>query len=250
MRTLNRGYTLIELMVAMAISTLALISLTELYSSTRLSYRLQSMQSRLSEDGRFAVSMLQRLVSQAGYHSSSNVMTSSITATNSTSMNIGFTGDGANTMTCDGSLANGVKNVTISSSETTLRCMDSSLTDPTHNWIGASTGGNGTELADFRIGYGEDISATHAGTGAVNAAYSCGATHKDCVADKYTYGNTSESVVSVKLCFILRSEASDSSVKRTAKYKNCTGEDIEDSFTDHKLYRTFNTTVLLKNRQG
>ena len=58
MKTKNHGFTLVELMVAIVISLVAVLAATEVYVSTRQTNRLQGMQSRLSEDGRFAVSML------------------------------------------------------------------------------------------------------------------------------------------------------------------------------------------------
>lgn len=245
MRTSNRGFSLVELLVAVAISMVAMVALIELYSSSRQTYRLQTMQSRLSEDGRFTVSMLQRLISQAGYRPSSDAMPSRTVATTATSTQIQFTGDNSNTVKCDGSVVNGAQTITISSSGTALKCNDGADT----NWIAAAaSGGNGTELADFRIGYGIDTAATHAGAALVATEYSCGTTNQDCVADSYVYGTTANTVVSVKFCFILRSEATDSSVTKTADVKRCDGTDIADTQNDHKLYRTFNTTVLLKNR--
>lgn len=245
MRTQNRGFSLVELLVAVAISMVAMIALSELYSSTRQTYRLQTMQSRLSEDGRFTVSMLQRLISQAGYRSSSDAMPTRIVATLATSTQIQFTGDNTNTVKCDGSTVNGLKTITISSDGTTLKCNDGADTI----WIAASSGGNGTELVDFRIGYGIDTAATHAGLTTVAQEYSCGNVNKDCVADSYVYGFTAASVVSVKACVILRSETTDSSVVKPNNVKQCDGvTDVANSRDDRKLYRTFNTTVLLKNR--
>ena len=237
-------------MVAIAISMVAMVALLELYANTRQTYRLQAMQSRLSEDGRFTVSMLQRLVGQANYRNSQETITTPVTATSNTSTTIKFNGDGINTITCDGSLTNVTgQTITISQSTTTLQCTDTNTAAKSANWIAASSGGNGTELADFRIGYGIDTAATYQGAATMTAAaYQCGSASKDCVADSYVYGTTTESIVAIRFCFVLRSESTDSSITRSADVNKCDGTAIANSQNDRKLYRTFNTTVLLKNR--
>lgn len=250
----HRGFSLVELMVALAISMVAMVAVTELYLGTRQTYRVQAMQSRLSEDGRFALSILQRLVSQAGYRASSAAMPSRIKALSATSLQIAFAGDGTGTIACDGSPVGVARTVIISSSNTSLQCADgadeaAATAANKTDWI-APAGGNGTELADFRIGYGMDTEAKIKGEDPpADSPYQCGNPTQDCVADAYldtVAGN--KSVVAVKLCLVLRSEASDRSITRTVKYKDCSSQDIDISAADQKLYRTFNTTVLLKNR--
>lgn len=159
----HRGFSLVELMVALAISMVAMVAVTELYLGTRQTYRVQAMQSRLSEDGRFALSILQRLVSQAGYRASSAAMPSRIKALSATSLQIAFAGDGTGTIACDGSPVGVARTVIISRSNTSLQCADgadeaAATAANKTDWI-APAGGNGTELADFRIGYGVDTEA-------------------------------------------------------------------------------------------
>ncbi len=70
MSTRHNGFSLIELLIAIAISLVAMLAASQAYITSNQTYRLQAMQSRLTEDGRFLVSMLQRTISQAGFRQS------------------------------------------------------------------------------------------------------------------------------------------------------------------------------------
>lgn len=63
----QRGLTLVELMVAMAVSLLLLAGVIQIFLSSKQSYRLQEGFSRLQENGRFAVDVLTLNVRHAGF---------------------------------------------------------------------------------------------------------------------------------------------------------------------------------------
>ncbi len=60
------GFSLIELMVAVAISSFLLIGLVQIFSSIKVSYDLQAALARLQENSRFAGSFMARHMREAG----------------------------------------------------------------------------------------------------------------------------------------------------------------------------------------
>ena len=245
-----KGFTLIEIMVAMAISLIALLAVSELYVNARKTGNLQSIQNRVSEDGRYSIFMLQKIISQAGFRPNPNVAipTDRLTATSNESVSIRFNADGTNQMACDGSIATaGDTTLVISKSSNKLQC-------GTVDWIAPSSSGTGnaTELIDFKVQYGVDT-----GPAATEGIYGCGSEAgdgtkpRDCVTDSYVSslptGVTADQITSVKICLVLRSEKVDGSIIKSAAVKDCNNSDITASQDDKKLYRTFRSTISLKN---
>lgn len=66
-RTLNRGASLIEVMIALVLGTLVMFGLVQMFSASRASYQLTEGISRNQEGGRFALDFLQREVRMAGH---------------------------------------------------------------------------------------------------------------------------------------------------------------------------------------
>lgn len=246
-RNVSRGFTLVELMVALVIALVAMLAAISLYVGTRQTYRIQSMQSRLSEDGRFAVSMLQRLVLQAGFRDNpaTAITAGYITPVSATQFTVKFTGDNVNTVDCSGAAVSGTQSLTIGKTSSKLQC-------GSVDWVAPA--GSGTELVDFVVEYGVD-----SGPNTTPSQYGCGADvgttafkERDCVADAYPVAATAlasmDKIVALRFCLVLRTEDTDVSVNKNAAYKDCSDVDIANSQTDHKLYRTFRTTVQVRNR--
>jgi len=63
----QRGLSLIELMVALLISSLILVGLVQIFASTRVTYQADEGLARLQENARFAMDFLVREVRMAGY---------------------------------------------------------------------------------------------------------------------------------------------------------------------------------------
>lgn len=63
----HQGFTMIEVMIAMLISLVLLLGLTQIFTGSRVTYRLQQGMSRLQESGRFAINFLRDDFRQAGY---------------------------------------------------------------------------------------------------------------------------------------------------------------------------------------
>jgi len=61
------GVSLIELMVAIAISSLLILALVEVFAASRTAYQLSAGMARTQENGRFAIDILQRDLRMAGH---------------------------------------------------------------------------------------------------------------------------------------------------------------------------------------
>lgn len=69
----NSGFTLVEVMVAITLSIVLLAGVGQIYSSSKQIYRLQEAQSRVQENGRFAIEFLNRDIRQAGFAGCGNL---------------------------------------------------------------------------------------------------------------------------------------------------------------------------------
>lgn len=63
----SRGVTLIELMIALVISTIVLLGVGTVYSSTKRSYKIQEEMARLQENARYAFTVISRDTRGAGF---------------------------------------------------------------------------------------------------------------------------------------------------------------------------------------
>jgi type IV pilus assembly protein PilW len=64
----NLGFTLMEVMIGVFLSTLMMTGMLQLLSASVAAYRLQLEQARMAESGRYALNALTEHISQAGYH--------------------------------------------------------------------------------------------------------------------------------------------------------------------------------------
>ncbi|AZP14491.1 hypothetical protein EJN92_08655 [Undibacterium parvum] len=247
----KNGFSLVELLVAITISMVALVAVSASYVSSRQTNKVQGMQNPLTEEGRYAISMIQRIVSQAGFRQTPvSAMPADRIEVAANVLTARFEADGSNLIACDGSvpLAGAAQTLVIQKTNTgKLQC-------GTVDWIAPAISGTGnsSEVVDFLVKFGIDtgpaLTPENFGCGIANA----GTKPRDCIADSYVStlpsGVSADQIVSVKVCLLLRSEALDSSVVKPALVKDCSGTDIANTQNDRKLYRAFWTTVLLKNR--
>lgn len=248
----NQGFTLIEFMVALTISLLSLLAVSELYLNSRQSARLQQMQNVLTEEGRFAISMLQRTVAQAGFRPVTAAMPVSVmTANSDRSLSVMFTQDGNQMRDCAGNAAVGNQTLTIATVNSALRCTPA--VGNAVDWIAApDASGQGVELVDFRLSYGVDTGP------ATDPSLGCGDDlgngnlRGDCVVDVYqvpAVGSALQrNIRSVRACLVLRTNMTDPSVLKSGAVIDCAGAAIANSQNDRRLYRLLRTTIQLKNR--
>jgi type IV pilus assembly protein PilW len=249
----NRGFTLVELLISITISLAAIAAASSAYLNTKQTNRIQAIQSRVLEDGRFAIAMLQRTVQQAGFRQSPlTTLPSDRISMGANVVTLKFDSDGMNQINCDGSIpaANSAQTLVIQKSGNKLQCSTNGGTAV--DWVAPATSGSGmgSEVMDFSVLLGVD-------TGPItNSNYGCGADTgtkpRDCIADKYVSAlsgaEVASQIVSMRFCIVLRSQAIDAGISKPAAVKNCSGADIANSQSDLHLYRVYWTTVLLKNR--
>jgi type IV pilus assembly protein PilW len=66
-RCRERGFSLVEIMLALVISLMLMAGIIQIFISSKQSYRLQEGQSRIQENARYAMELLQRDLRIAGY---------------------------------------------------------------------------------------------------------------------------------------------------------------------------------------
>src|SRR5687768_7763257 len=64
---IQRGFTLIELMISMALGLVLLLVIGTVFVSSRQTFREQEDNARIQESGRFALEILGRSIKQAGH---------------------------------------------------------------------------------------------------------------------------------------------------------------------------------------
>jgi type IV pilus assembly protein PilW len=249
----QRGFSIIELLVAVAISFVAILAASEAYIGSKQTNRIQAIQTRLTEDGHFALSMLQRTIPQAGYRASplTTLGSDRISVTNN-SITVKFTADGLNHIVCDGSIpAAGDQSLVIQTASSAMQCTNGGLTS---SWIAPSTtgSGTGTEVANFQVLLGVDTGPANTPSDYGCGTDTAGVKPRDCIVDSYVsalpVGATVDQIMAVRVCFVLRSQATDASFARSTAVSDCSGTGITSSLTDKKMYRLFNTTISMRNK--
>ena len=67
LKSKSQGFTLVELMIAITIGLIILAVLSQVFVSSKQTYRVQEALSRLQENGRYAVDFMGRDIRKAGY---------------------------------------------------------------------------------------------------------------------------------------------------------------------------------------
>lgn len=232
------GFTIVELMVGLMLSIILAFAVGAVYTQTRKSFKLQTSQTRLIEQGRYAIAVFQKMVTQAGYRNETSVTSTTIADTTlfsgtviasgaSSTTKFLFTGNAASSpiviIKCDGTdyTSDAVITNTLGKSGSKLIC---------------NNGSDDVELlsdnvVDFGITYGEDTSTT-----------------KDKIPDVYTSSPSDfKNVYAAKMCIVLKGDdISGNTQDTTATYIDCSGN--SQTASDKRLYRRFDTTVYLRNR--
>ncbi|HRH81320.1 MAG TPA: PilW family protein [Thiobacillaceae bacterium] len=106
----ERGLTLVELLVGMALGLIVLAAIGYIYSGSRQSYVQQDNLARLQENGRYALELLGQEIRMAGYIGCPNIgmVTPTVQANNAPFTSLGLTGALVRPVT--GVLADGINN--------------------------------------------------------------------------------------------------------------------------------------------
>lgn len=248
----NRGFSLVELMVAMAIGLFLTLVIAQLFLGSKQSYRTQDDMSRLQENARYAVTLLSRQLRAAGFKSDPAATTSVIFASPilaiqgtdgggsaSDILILRFQGSGViagaadntvidclgNAITANAMAYNRfyIQNDAANNNEPTLYC------DNTDDGVA-----NGTPLVpgveNMQILFGQDGSGDYS-------------------ADRYlTAVNVTnmDEVVSVRVALLFRSGPEISTLTDTKTYS--LAGTVFDPADDRRVRRIFTTVVNLRNR--
>lgn len=85
---LQNGFSLVELMVALVIGLLLVAGIIEIFISSRQVYRVQDMQARMQEDGRYATSVIAEKLSRAGFRGCNSLKNQGNNAGNTELVNV------------------------------------------------------------------------------------------------------------------------------------------------------------------
>ncbi|MGQ5525009.1 PilW family protein [Chitinimonas sp. PSY-7] len=258
MTTRPLGFTLLELLVSMAIASVAMLGVSKLYINAQQTSRVQVSQSRLTEDGRYAISMLKRVVTQAGYHSPTDpAYDPRFTAADAKKMTFVFKSDGSNMIDCSGAVHSAANiDVTMTISGTTpsgttpmkLNCASTGGVSGA-NWL---DGQSSSVVEDLQFSYGIDNGPPPAPT-KVEDVFLCKLLPdaRDCVADTYVSAPTvaqQKDIVSVRVCLLLRSFlAQNQDLDIAVPETKCDGSALTNPDYKKYFYRKFTTTVVLRN---
>ena len=224
---MQHGFSLVELLVAMAIGLLLTAGVMQIFSSSKQTYRVQDNLSRLQESGRFAIIQVGNILRMTGFKTDPTDIitfaTGAVTGTDPTGnpdqVSVSFQGasDGT-TIDCIGNTvpASTISVNVFSIINNNLRCAAISGTqDLIEN------------VEDMQITYGLDTN----GNGSVN--YSV---------DANSVANWSQ-VISVHLNLLLRTQENNlTTAAQTYQYNGTSA-----TATDRRLREAFSTTIALRN---
>ncbi|MBM5572884.1 MULTISPECIES: PilW family protein [Deefgea] len=253
----ENGFTIIELMIGLALAMLLTLAIANMYIQTRQTFRTQSAITNQADEGKFALSTIQRMIFQAGYINKANMKTSPATAFtasygmnngeiikgNNQQINIRFMGDtDANIISCAGDNTGNLDYPSLKDSNihgyrihldgSQLKCSKLSNTGTiSDSQVIADN------IVEFKVTYGVDSDT-------------------DKISDNYADSGITDwgKVYSIKTCIVTKSKETNIAAKtNNRKYLNCNfPEQSKTSInnTDGSNYRTFSTTVYLRNKMN
>jgi len=245
----QRGFTLIELMIAMTIGLILMLVIGTVFTSSRQAFRVQEDNARIQESGRFALEIIGRSIKQAGH-----------AEIPFTGFKVAFTGDAITgtdgaagapdtlTVQYDGVINDTSCSTTIDAGEGTiiqnhfnldtanaeLQCEGTNEVTPVVP--GPPPTGNVIldNVEDLQILYGIDTT----GDQSANQYIAAPATLTD---------PRWEQVVTTRVCALIRSEKTNVVVSAAGTYLDCNGVAVAVP-ADGRLRRAFTGTFNLRNR--
>lgn len=221
----QRGFSLVEIMVAVTLGIILLGGTIQIYLSSKNGYRLQDGIASMQENGRYAIHVLRENILKAGYPKISNIdpfdpgKTFNNDADTSDQITVQYQSDAAVTTDCLGNNASGTVTNALSITNNILSCLGSGSTtsQPLVDNIEA-----------MHILYGWDDDG-------------------DSVANRYVRANEVtnwSSIVSVRIALLARSQNPIGPVE-TQTYPLL---DTTVTRNDALAHRVFTTTIPLRNR--
>ena len=244
----QRGFTLVEIMVALVISLFLVAGLIQILISSRQVYRVQDGLARVQENGRFGMDFITRSVREAGYAAISDNpaigygkfngtalrgtegtsgLPDSVTASFDT--DIDCLGDDTLTILVPGGSVGRTVNQFFLE-DGSLKCKTFKPTDYPDTLTLLQTQPLIDNVEDIQILYGIDLSGDQAANQYVNAT---------------DIGNNWDNVVSVRVCLLVRS-VEDNLVNEVSPYQDCNGSSKTPN--DRLVRRIFTSTINLRNK--
>jgi type IV pilus assembly protein PilW len=247
--TACRGFTIIEVMVALTISAVLLFGVTNIFMASRTSYALQSGASRIQENARFALDNMARNIGMAGLEVlSTQTFTTANTQDNvDENATLGFT-------QAAGNASDRIEVNYVNNDPTSVDCLGNAAVGAVSAfyWIGTETLPDGVTqrsnlycttpgqtqplvegVENLQILYGEDGNADGIADRYVSAA------------DVTDWGGVSGGITSIRIA-ILVSTVDDAGVTDTRSY-NLLDAATMGPFNDNSVRRVFTRTILLRN---
>ena len=246
----DRGFTLIELMVALTIGLLLTLVVANLFLGSRATFQTTDETSRMQENIRYAYQLLTRSVHHAGYRSSPNTFANAIFSAGNQavtgtdgggtlpdSFTIRYQGSGNGAGAADGTIVNCSGTEIDANVMTTATFSIAAGANGSGNALWCNNGGAGAavevvpDVENMQILFGEDTNA-------------------DLVADRYvSAGNVTnfDNVISLRISLLFRtSNISAAVVKDTGTY-NLNGT-VVGPFNDTRIRRVVTLNMNLRNR--
>lgn len=250
--TFQRGFSLVELMVAVVLGLLLTIVVSTIFLGGKQTFKTQDDLSRVQENGRFALDLLGRTVRLAGYMDDPTATPGFLTVFDPTAATkravdgVDGTASAADEITvryagstdlalrdCGDQPSTGIPTGVVVTNRFyvdggTLKC-DSSGTGLTAGTYALIDG-----VEDFQVKYGEDTDTT-----------------RDLIANRYVdYGDVSNwgRLVSVRVCLILKSTNTFPDISSVGQtYYPCFSTSTTTA-TDGYIRRVYNSTITLRNQ--
>jgi len=248
--TACRGFTIIEVMVALTISAVLLFGVTNIFMASRTSYALQSGASRIQENARFALDNMARNIGMAGL----DVLSTQAFTTANTQDNVDENATLGLTQAA-GNASDRIQINFVNSDPNSVDCLGNSAVGAVSAlyWVGTETLADGVTqrsnlycttqanltaplvegVENLQILYGEDSNADGIADRYISAA------------DVSDWGGVSGGVASIRIA-ILVSTVDDAGVTDTRSY-NLLDAPPMGPFNDNSVRRVFTRTILLRN---
>jgi type IV pilus assembly protein PilW len=245
-----KGFTLVEMMVALALGTLLAVVVAQLFANTRESNRATEDAARIQESMRFAASVIGRTVRIAGYKSNPTAVSTTVFPSTARALD-GTNGSGTDSDTL-------IVRFQGAQNNTMLDCLSANVAPDfagntvSYNKFSIATGADGRKALFCNT----DSASTAAGTELVPGVEAMQvifgedttAAPGDGTADRFVpVGSVSEldKVVAVRVYLLLSGKEN---IKLSDASTVYTVGGVDYTFADRKIRRVVTQTIVLRNR--
>ena len=224
----SHGFTIVEIMVAMAISLILLLGVINIFMASKTSYTLQSGAARLQENARFALDFISRSVGMAGLNMApspaftvANTLDGGGNASDSIQVNYKFATDCLGNPTGASGVASDLYDIRVEAATgvSNLYCNNQPLVEGIEN---------------MQILYGQDSDADGVADSYVSAAN---------VTD---WGSANGGIASIRIALLVSTVDDAGATDNTPTFRLLNAPAL-GPFNDNMLRRVFTRTILVRN---